>query len=159
MRYLLIILTATLLFSCDKSDEPIKGIIVDTAIEFSVSNSQNVDLLNPENPNHIDAEGIKLFYVIDGETKEVYDQNMDAPRNFHVYKHENGHRIRVFLNDSETSDKPITYIQWSDIDTDTIEAIFKRPTNGIFVEKVWLNGDPIWERGDNTIDAKLVLTK
>ena len=159
MRYLLIILTATLLFSCDKSDEPIKGIIVDTAIEFSVLNSQNEDLLNPETPNHIDTEGIKLFYVIDGETQGVYDSSRNYPRNFLVFKHENTYRIRVFLNDADTADKSVTYIQWNDNDTDTIEAIFKRPTNGILVEKIWLNGEHIWERGDNTTDAYLVLTK
>jgi len=159
MRCLLIILTATLLFACDKSDDPIRGVIVDTFIEFSVSNSQNEDLLNPENPNHIDAEGIKLFYVIDGETKEVYNSSLGYPRNFLVFEHENKYRIRVFLNDSETSDKSITYLKWSDNDTDTIEATFKRPTNGILKEKIWLNGDPIWERGDNTTDAYFELIK
>ncbi len=159
MRRLLILLAGIFLFSCDKTDNPEAAAIVDTGIEFSLVNAQNVDLLNPESPNYIDEEGIKIFYVIDGKTKEFYDSDMDAPRNFLIFEHENTYRIRVFMNIADTADKTITYIQWNENDTDTIEATFRRFSNGITKEKIWLNGDAIWERGDNTTDAYHILTK
>ena len=158
MKNILIGLTIIAFFACDKSNENVSESIVDTIIEFSVLNSQNEDLLNPGNPNYIDVEGIKIFYVIDGESQEVYDQEMTYTRKYLVFKHGNEYRIRVFLNESETSDKSITYLKWSDNDTDTIEATYKR-TNGIVKEKIWLNGELIWERGDNTIDAYFLLSK
>ena len=76
---------------------------------------------------------------------EVYDSNMGYPRNFMIYQHENEYRIRVFMNDTETSDKPITYIQWNINDTDTIEAVYERPGNSVLKRKVWLNEIEIWD--------------
>lgn len=156
------ILILLAIFSCSKDNEPeeqYNGFNFDAGMEFSVYNSQNEDLLNPENQSHLDSANIKLFYVINGEKKEVYNPNLDSPRNFMIYKHENDYRIRVFLNHSETSYKPITYIQWNDSDTDTIEVSYQRTQNATLQNKIWLNGEQIWERGDNTIDPYFVLTK
>jgi hypothetical protein len=149
MKNTLIILIVITFFACDKSKEPVDGFYLYAGLEFSVLNSQNEDLLDPENPNHLDVAKIKLFYVIDGETQEVYDADMDSPRNYRVFKHENEYRIAVFLNCSETSDKPITYIQWNNSDTDTIEAVYKRYHNSVLQNKLWLNGEQIWELGDD----------
>lgn len=160
MKNLLIILTAITFFSCDSSNEEEQQYFYHSAVlEFSIFNSQNEDLLNPENPNHIDVSNIKLFYQINEEKQEVYNVDMDHPKGFSIYKHENEYRIKVGLNHSETSDKPITYIQWNDNYTDTIEVTFKRNQNSLLQDKIWLNGVLIWERGDNTIDPYYVLTK
>jgi hypothetical protein len=165
MKKLLIILIITTLLGCDKSDnsdnsnELIYGYNIDVSIEFSVLNSQNEDLLNPENPNHLDVKKIKLFYIIDGEKKGIYNTFMDNPRNFRVYEHENEYRIGVSLNLTETSEKPITYIQWNDTDTDTIEVTIKRTPHSTLSEEIWLNGMHVWERGNNTIDPYFVLRK
>lgn len=156
------ILILLAIFSCSRDNEPeapLYGFNFDAGMEFTIYNLQNEDLLNPENPNHLDVTNIKLFYVIDGEKQEVYNPNYDNPRNFRIYKHENEYRIGISLNHSETSNKPITYIQWNNKDTDTLEAVYDRPPNAIIKNKIWLNGEPIWERGDNTTDAYFVLTK
>lgn len=164
MKKLVLILVFTTLFACDKSNETegqSYGVQIDAHLEFSIINSQKEDLLNPENPNHMDVSSFKLFYVIDGEKKEVYNPNYDNPRNFMIYKHENEYRIGISLNlnHSEMSSKTTTYIQWNNNDTDTLEALFGKTPNGIFKTKIWLNGELIWERGDNPIDAYFVLTK
>jgi len=86
-----------------------------------------------------------LFYKVDGEVIEVYDPNMDAPRNFVIYKHENENRIKVYLNDSNTTDRSVTYIQWNNNDTDTIEALFERNEHLLRKRKVWLNNQEIWD--------------
>lgn len=64
------------------------------------------------------------------------------------------------MNDTETSEKPITYIRWNDVDSDTIEATYERDGPGIVLKnKVWLNGEQVWERGDNTTNAYFILVK
>lgn len=160
--FILILLTlVTVIFSCSKSNEidALYGYNIETSIELSILNSQNEDLLNSENPNHLDVKKIKLFNVINGKKQEVYDPDMDSPRNFFIFKHENEYRIRLFLNHTETSEKPITYIEWNDSDTDTIEVTYNRTKTSLLQNKIWLNGIQIWESGDNTIVPYFVLRK
>lgn len=161
MKNLLIILVVTALIACEKSNdmEAQYSSNIEVGIEFSILNSQNEDLLNPENPNHLDVTKIKLFYLINGEKQEVYNPNLDSPRNFRIFKDENEYRIAVFLNHTETSEKPITYIQWNDSDIDTLEVDINRTQNSILQNEIWLNGIHIWERGDDTIEPYFVLRK
>lgn len=160
MKNLMIILMVTTLLACDDSNDSEKdNFNLYAGLEFSVFNSENEDLLNPENANHLDVDNIRLFYVINGQQEEVYDPNLTYPRNFTIFEHENEYRIGVSLNTSETSDKPITYIQWNDQDTDTIEVVYKRTPNAIIQDTIWLNGEQVWELGDNTIDPYFKLIK
>lgn len=146
MKNFVFLISVVSLFSCSKSDEMSPaGSDLNVFFEFSVFNSQDNDLLDPTTPHHYKEEGIKLFYEVDGEIIEVYDPNMGAPRNFYIYKLETEYRIVVYLNYTETSEKPITYIQWNDTDTDTIEATFKRNRYYIGVSQVWLNELEIWD--------------
>lgn len=163
MKNLLIILTVTTLLACSKSDETneIKQYYsFDANLEFSIFNSLNEDLLNPENTNHLNTSKFKVFYVINGEKQEVYESNLDYPRKFKIFKHENEYRIRIFLNYTDSAEKPITYIQWNESDTDTIEVSFNRIENvAVLQDIIWLNGEQIWVRGDNTTDPYFVLIK
>lgn len=127
--------------------------------EFSITNSQNEDLLDPTSPNHISTENISLLYVINGLKQETYHPFISNPKKFYIYKHQNEYRIRVFMNITETSEKPITYIQWNEMDTDTIETIYKRTNGSIIQQTIWLNGKKIWELGNNTVDPYFVLIK
>ena len=146
MKNFIVLIAVVSLFACSKSDEMSPaGFNENAFFEFSVFNSQNIDLLDPATPDHYKEEEIKLFYEVDGEMIEVYDPYMSAPRNFFIYNYENEYRIRVFLNHTDTSEKPITYIQWNDTDTDTIEATFKRNRYNITVNQVWLNELEIWD--------------
>lgn len=163
MKNLLIILTIITLFACDKSNEVKEQVLeyqynLDVALEFSVFNSQNEDLLNPENPNYINQENIELLYVIDGKTQQAYSSNSDYPKNFLIYKHADEYRIRVFPNNSETEAKPITYIKWSNSDTDTIEVVYERTQNAVSQRKIWLNGDQIWDWAEN-MDPYFIIVK
>lgn len=158
MKKLVIIIAIFTLFGCDKSSDMKETYNFDTGLEFLVFNSNNEDLLDPATANHYEATEIKLFYVVDGEIEEVYDQNMDNPRNFSIYKHEDEYRIGVSFNHTETSEKPITYIQWNNNDTDTIEVAYERTENAILKRKVWLNGKQIWDWTTNE-NEYYILTK
>ncbi|NLP59421.1 hypothetical protein [Lutibacter sp. B1] len=159
MKNLIIILVVSLFFSCNETNEMVEQFNYQASIEFSILNSQNEDLLNPENSNHLDETKIKLFYVINGIKQEVNNPNYDYPRGFRIYKHENEYRIGVTLNSNELTEKPITYIQWNDNDIDTIEVVFNRTQNSVLQNMIWLNGTQVWERGNNTIDPYFVLIK
>lgn|GEM_PF-729109 len=132
---------------------------LEALIEFSVFNSQNGDLLDPKTVDNLDVADIRIFYVIDDKIQEVFEQGSDYPRKFMLYKHENEYRVRVFLNDTKTSDRSITYIQWTEGDRDTVEVFYKRTPNATLQEKIWLNGKPIWERGENAKDPYFKLMK
>jgi hypothetical protein len=158
MKKILISLFVLTLFSC-KQEEMEENFNFNAGLEFSVVNAQNEDLLDPEHPNHLDEADIKLFYVIDGEPKEVFDSNLDHPRNIRIFKHANEYRIGLTLNHTKTSDKPVTYIQWNENDTDTIEVVFKQTKNSTIQDSIWVNGEFVWELEDNTVDPFFVLTK
>ncbi len=154
-KAIIILALMTIIIGCNESeDNNIKyGDYIETGIELSIVNSKGEDLLNPEHPNHLKEEDIKLFYLEDGQTKEVYNPDMDLPRNFKIYKAINEYRIGIALNSSPLEKKAITYIQWNKEDTDTLEATFRRSVSSVVRDTVWLNGKQIYEymanRNDN----------
>lgn len=160
MKNIIIILSAIFIMSCNKEDDtPNTYTYISTDVEFSVFDSENEDLLNPENPNHINESDISIYYNIDGVIEEVNNPNSDYPRNFFIFKHENEYRLRVFINNTKTSEEPITYVHWNKVDIDTIKATFNRANNSIVQDKIWLNGKEVWEIGDNTTKPYFTLIK
>lgn len=159
MKNKISILALVILFSCSNSNEIEESYLYYNAIEFSIKNSENEDLLDPANPNHINTENIRIFYLINGVKQEVFNPEMQTPRNFLIFKHANEYRIGISLNHSETEEYPITFVQWNERDTDTIKVEYKRTLNSTIQQILWLNGQKIWELGDNTIDPFFVLIK
>ncbi|WP_242085481.1 hypothetical protein [Aestuariivivens sediminis] len=143
MKTLISIIALIALFNCS-SDEG-GQFSLDVSFEFGIKDSEGNDLLNPENPNAFKESEIKLFYVINGNTEEVYDGNLDYPRHFLIYQYYDQYRIRVFLNHSETENIPVTYIQWNEMDTDTIKNEMNRSDTFVKIQKVWLNDNLIWD--------------
>lgn len=162
MKNLILLTLFITLTSCNKSDEmqqqSQQQFNLDALLEFSIINSENQDLLNPNNPNHITQEDIKIFYLINGQSKEVYNPLMSNPRNFLIYKHESEYRIRISPNISETEEIPITYIKWNNNDTDTIKVSYNRTPNAIQQRKIWLNDIQIWDWTENK-DPFFIISK
>ncbi|WP_086478479.1 MULTISPECIES: hypothetical protein [Arenibacter] len=152
MKYLISFLIIPLLYSCS-SDDGKEQFVYDVSVEFSVKDSEGNDLLNPENSNSFDESEIKLFYLINGEVNEVYDGNMDHPRNFVIneYPPASEYRIGVFLNYSETEEQPTTYIKWNETDTDTLKCEVYRTNSLTKITKLWLNDEQIWTSSDGTV--------
>ncbi len=150
MKNLLIYLLIITFVACDKSeDQVIYSSSFPTGAEFSIFNSQNEDLLNPNNPNHLDVSSIKIYYLVNGEKQEVFNPNYDNPRNYRIYKNNNDYRIGIALNNLETEEKSTTYIEWNDKDIDTIEVSYIKTLIGT-QDKIWLNGKQIWDHESNT---------
>jgi hypothetical protein len=134
--------------SCN-SDNGQEQFSFDVGFELSVKDMDGNDLLNPENANSFKASEIKIFYLINGVMEEVYKADKDYPRNFFIYKHENEHRIRVFLNHSETEETPETYIKWNETDTDVLGAKVNQTPFNVKIDNIWLNGNLIWSASEN----------
>jgi len=149
MKTLVSILSLAILICCG-SDDDSEQFNYDVGFEIGVKDIDGNDLLNPENPNAYKNDEIKIFYLINDEMIEVYDENMDYPRNFFIYRHANSYRIRVFLNNSETEEIPMTYIQWNGTETDILKAKFNRTNTFVKINSVWLNEELIWTASDAT---------
>jgi len=140
MKYLLFCIFG-ILVSCSK--EKLKNEVVDTAIDIFVENSEGENLLVGTASNAINPDSIKLMYLINGNVFTVYDSDMDCPRAICSITDSGSERIRVFPNDMENEEYPITYIRWENGDMDTIKCHFVRKDNGsnssIVCDKVWFN--------------------
>lgn len=159
MKNLILLLAIFTFVSCEDSKEEFYNL--EMGFDFSVINSNNEDLLNPSTSNSYKYEDIKLYYLVNGIKEEVFDSNLDNPRNFSIYKDERDARYKIglFLNHIDKSEITTTYLSWNENETDTIESKLRRGTNGIIREKVWLNGKLIWEINDNTIQPYYLITK
>lgn len=151
MKKLTLVILAISFAACSKNNDIVEQDSLDIIFELSVYNSQNEDLLNISTPNHLNESEIKLFYEVNGEINEVHNSNLYNPKNFKIYKHENEYRIKIYLNYTKTSDRPITYIQWNINDTDTIKTVFDRPGNSVLKRRVWLNEIEVWNWTSNEI--------
>lgn len=154
-------LIALVFFACDKENETDSQQLYNLAVgmEFSLFNSNGEDLLDPNTPSNIKEEDIKIFYLINGEYQEVYEQHLDNPRMFRIYQHENEYRVAVFPNFEESEETPITLIQWNELETDTIAISLRRNNNAVIQDNIWLNGNLIWSIGDNTVNPYFVIQK
>lgn len=160
MKKIIITLIVTTLFACSKSDDVNEQHYnLDASVEFSIFNTQNEDLLNPETLNHININNIRLFYVINGKSQEFYNGKLDFPRGYRIETYKGIYIIKLFLNYSSEENNSITYVQWDNIDTDTIEVSYKKTKNAILQDTIWLNDEQIWRRGNNTIDPYFILEK
>lgn len=150
MKKLLFICTLFFFSSCEKADEERQNFNLDTNLKFTVVSKEGEDLLDPANPNGISENEIKIYYLVDGVKKEIYDNNLDYPRSFRIYKDlADEFRLVLFPNYSEDMDRPVTYIQWNEQDIDTVEVSYDRYPDAIRTSKVWLNGDLILDRSNN----------
>jgi hypothetical protein len=146
MKKFMLLLLILLTLSCETDEENHQELNLNNIVEFSVRDEKGADLLNPNHPNRLKEDQIKIYYIEDGAPHEVYDPNMDYPRNFYVYKHDNEYRIKIFLNHTANEETPTTIIEWNNMEKDTIESNFIRNTNALLLEKVWLNKNLIWDR-------------
>lgn len=149
MKSLVTILIIMILSSCN-SDDRKEHFNLDVGIEFSITDSEGNDLLNPENSNSYNHSDIKLFYKKNGVYDEVFNKNLDHPRNIKIYKHIDNYRIRITLNHIIEETQPETLIKWNENDSDTIKAEFNRTNSSTIIKKTWLNDSLIWDSTSNS---------
>ncbi len=133
-----------MLAACNK--EKSKNEVVDTQIDIFIENNAGNNLLVATTPGAINPDSIKLIYLINGENFTVYNIDMDCPRAVCSITDAGSERIRIFPNDVESQEFPITYVVWDNGDVDTLKCHFVRKDNGatVICDKVWLNDLPMF---------------
>ncbi|PBJ13708.1 hypothetical protein [Flavobacterium sp. ACN6] len=146
MKKILMFLTVITLCACDSKDEKdVLGLTYDISAELSIFNDQNEDLLNPNNPNHLDISKIRLFYVINGVNQEFHNLNVESTSVLRIVKRENEYRIKMLLNDYDKSEKTTIYLQWDESQKDTIQSTFEKSYNLYRPKKIWYNNKLVWQ--------------
>ncbi|MHC0445971.1 hypothetical protein ACWA1F_11190 [Flavobacterium sp. 3-218] len=141
-----ILLILLVSIGCDSDpfkEDIIEGFNLDTSIDFSVVNSKNKDLLNPNNPDSYDPKKIKILFLLDGKLVPQYQANLDSPNFFMIYQNSDRYAIRIFLNHNPKEKFPETYIQWNENDKDIVKAEYSRTKNSTTKKNVWLNDQVI----------------
>lgn len=134
-----------------------ESINIDTAIEIAVNDETGKDLLNSKNSDSFKEEKIKIFSSNKGDVKEVYDTKsnfliyeQDTKYLKHIFPNSNSQfLLRLFPNHNAGEKLPITYIQWTEEDTDKIQCQYRRSKGSVTCTKVWLNGEVVWDVAAN----------
>lgn len=150
IKTLILTFLFAIVVSCDKPSGPSLNISND--IYITVLNSSGEDLLNPDNPNGIDLNGIKVYYELDGEKTEINRANLDHPRMFAIEEpnsNSENYRILLFLNVEDDSEITITYLDLDTNHSDIFKSLLSRGGFGINDEKIWLNDELICDVNSN----------
>jgi len=155
-KVLSIFLVALVLSSCNK-EEPNWGSYNDCGVYITVHDKAGIDLLNPSNPGAYLQQNIKIFYLINGVKEEVFHWNQDYPRNFNIDEFPNEKfKMGLGLNYSPTEEYPITYVQWSENDTDTLKTEIYRRGGLTSVKNLWLNNKLVWRNEDYAKGERII---
>ncbi len=137
MKYLNLVLIfsiTAMISSCSKSSDDAE--YIGSAIDIYIQNLDGENLLG----DVYKEENIKLYYLNNGITEEVYDPNMASPRNFKFIEIDGNMAIRVFANLNDEN-FPITYVEWNEQDMDTIRCHYYRSEDNstVYIDSVWYN--------------------
>ena len=146
-----LLLLLLLLPSCTK--EHVDTSEISNGINLLVSDAQGNDLLDPASkaPNAINLSKIKVYLIRDGKEVLYFRENMDAARGFLLIKPQLGHSyyaLSLGLDCESKEDITTTIIDWGNGRRDVFQAEFYRqskPTLQILQQKIWLNGELIWD--------------
>lgn len=158
--FLFLILPFILIVACEKENHNAQSVL-DVNIYITVWDIAGHNLLDPGYMGSFKEDSIKLFYLINGVTEEVYNPNQLYPRNFDIFNDiwpdSSIYKIQISPNIDDSSLKPITYIQWNSYDTDTIICEYRREKGLISCTKVWFNGQLKWD--DNKTSRTFQIVK
>ncbi len=148
----LILVLAILLMSC--KDDNIDQDVISIEVEFSLIDQKGNDLLDPEHPNHIKESDIKLT-----DFMEASFENPQAGVEVNFTNEKPEGLLTLFLQPNSTNNypEPITVVEWGELKTDTLRARHKRSDKGIFIEKLWINNEIVFDVYDQRIGAERIV--
>lgn len=126
-----------ILLACTTACDPeIGGTVIDIGVNLVITDTQNRNLLDSLTPGYFKKNTIVLYNLNDGVKEEVFHSNLDAPRNFFIFKNEGNNEpvMRIFpeiesLRKNQTT-LVTTFIKWNDQDEDTIVCTVNRNNKG-----------------------------
>jgi hypothetical protein len=143
-----LILSAISLFSlsCSNDNSNAENTNLEVEVSILLKDTNGENLLGT--PNYIPTD-FRIYNLVNGQTEEVYNPDMDYPRNFYINSDTTPIYMRVFLNHSSTEEYPITYIKWNENDIDTLRAFYSRGTENdtgyVICQKIRFNEVLVWD--------------
>ena len=150
MKPILFVLIVLLAAGCNKDDD-CGCTIYSLDANISLKNTTGDDLLDPNNPNSFKKENIRTYHLINGEQKRAGLDDIIYQDNDSIY------RYRIFVNYEGNDEFPITYIDWSETDRDTIKSEIYRSGNVTRAIKFWYNGELVWDGNTGTAGEFTIL--
>jgi|APCry1669188970_1035186.scaffolds.fasta_scaffold59310_2 hypothetical protein len=148
-----IFILAIFLNSCKEKQG---NLTIDADVIITLNDRSGNDLLNPSNPNAYLDQNIKIFYLTNGVKKE-----QPLGGNWRIYDLYGKYQMRLGLNAAESN--TITYIQWSENDTDTLRSeILDKEEDGfrlILCKKLWYKDSLVFTTDDYSKERSLALIK
>jgi hypothetical protein len=157
IRKISIILFAVLFVGCSEENEPT---IFETGVSIWVrENSSSNNLLNNENPNSFKKEDIRVYSLdANGEKKELYTPNLDAPRNFSIIAYnnkgvnENLFILYPYLGKTDKTETTTTLVEWRSGIVDTITCEIYRNKGLTTTNKIWYNNLLKYDISDKSVN-------
>ncbi|WP_136468073.1 hypothetical protein [Flagellimonas onchidii] len=141
MKYLISLFFLFFFTNCSEND---CCTVIDLQVNLKYFNQEGEDLLNPDTTNHFSENRIKVYYLVNGEKKEIIRGNLDNPRMFSLSEpHSERDYFILSLSLNDLSDEKIktTYLELNENDTDTItHTLTQSSGNNKVIDKVWYNG-------------------
>jgi hypothetical protein len=155
MKKIITVIIGLLALSCSTDNKnDLSSTNYDVGLSFKVTSVDGTDLLNPANPNSFLKENIKIYYIRNNVKVEVYNPNLDNPRNFSIVPPSqsglNYYYFDMALN-NQTLQNAITIIEWNNTDSDTIRANFDAGNNYMLLSKAWYNEVLVLDNNTNTL--------
>lgn len=136
-----------LLSSCGKDNPKICCMNVQGTLNIVYKNAQGQNLLDESTPGHYSTDDMKLFHIIAGQKKVVYNYNLDVPKGMSVIK-EGIARLHVGFNlndegDIIHKDKKVTrgestsIIQLNESVIDTVKIQWESKPGSLMITKAW----------------------
>lgn len=143
--YILIVFSAfNMIFSSCEKDKPTPGERVDVAIDILLQNSVGEDLLNSQTNNNLLNSDIKVYQIVNGTETELYNSDLDCPRNFCIIDDGKNKVFRLFPIEKIEAQRASLLIKWNSLRSDKIIANIVSNQNGnnsnTFCDSVWVNG-------------------
>ncbi len=129
------------IFSCSIDPNPQDCCtIIDTDVQIHYQTQTGDDLINSS--QEFNQANIKIYYLVGGEFEYVYNNNLDNPGYFDVYKDQNDRQIlRIFPSNNYDGDFSTTLIELNESVIDTLYCEFELTNSSEICKKVWLNGE------------------
>jgi hypothetical protein len=142
MKYFISLLFLFLFTNCSEDD---CCTVIDLQAGIEYHNLDGDDLLNPNTTNHFSQNEIKVYYLVDGEKKEIFRGNLDNPRMFDISSSTDANSVirygmALSLNDLSSEEIKTTYLELNENDIDTITHTLRNNGNNKVIDKVWYNG-------------------
>lgn len=127
-------------------EDGIDGYNLDTQFRFEVRNVSDISLLDPANPNALEASQIDIYYLVEEEKKRVYNGNYDLPENFSIGVDEltDSYVMTLSPNENSNDNSSITFIEWNENDTDTVTCEFAIGKRFMVTTQIRYNGREVW---------------